>query len=140
MTTPLLFALILINCKVLNTPYYIYQNIHKSKNNNYTILKLKRKNIILPPTINGNVKGQIDSLALSVSVIKIGKTILNTDNSGFYSWQGRQGSYTIQARSIGFRDIMSKKIILNRGDSIILNFYLPVGPPITHKMQKNSRN
>ena len=105
----------------------------------YQLVKLKRKNLTLPPIVHGQLVSKIDSLPLKLAAVKVRRLILRTDNTGVYHWQGKPGTYTFLARSIGYADVVSKNINLVKGDSIILNFQLSTDVPLLHKMSMHKK-
>lgn len=104
----------------------------------YQLVKLKRKNQTLPPIVQGRLTGGIDQIPLQIGVVKTGSTLLSADRTGTYRWQGQPGAYRFLARSVGFADVQSEKVRLAMGDSVRLDFQLPIGPPITHRKAKNN--
>lgn len=66
--------------------------------------------------------------------MKVERTTLPADSTGAYLWQGDPGIYIFKAGSVGYDEVVSERIRLTEGDSIRLDFHLPIGPPIIHKM------
>ena len=98
------------------------------------VVKWKRKNGALPPTVQGNLLDETELIPLKIGVVRVKGVLFLTDGNGAYRWQGKPGTYVFRARSIGYADVVSPKMRLVRGDSIRLDFRLPIGPPIVHKM------
>jgi len=67
-------------------------------------------------------------------MVRVRRARLTADVNGAYRWQGKPGTYVFRARCIGYADVVSQRIRVVRGDSIRLDFRLPIGPPIIHKM------
>ncbi|WP_139921260.1 carboxypeptidase-like regulatory domain-containing protein [Hymenobacter sp. DG01] len=135
MTVSSFIALALAGC--IGSSLRLQQDSRHNESSHYKIVKLKRKNLTSPPLIQGIIVGETNLIPLAIGVIKIGRATVTADRTGNYSWQGKLGTYTIRARSVGFDDVVTEKIKLSKGDSIRLDFQFPIGQPIIHKMPKN---
>lgn len=98
------------------------------------IVKWKRKNGALPPKVQGNLLDEMRLFPLAIGVVRVRGALFHADVNGAYRWQGKRGTYVFRARSVGYADVVSQRIRVVRGDSIRLDFRLPIGPPIVHKM------
>ncbi|KLT67016.1 carboxypeptidase-like regulatory domain-containing protein [Pedobacter sp. BMA] len=49
---------------------------------------------------------------------------VNTDNDGNYTLKSTVGSQKLKAIWVGYYDVNTKKIMLNRGDSLMIDFYM----------------
>lgn len=102
----------------------------------YQVRVMKRKDITSTPIIAGNILSAVDRQPLEIAVIKVAKQTIYAGTAGAYRWEAPPGTYKLLARSVGYSDVLAKKIHLAKGDSLEITFYLPSGPPIIHRIPK----
>jgi hypothetical protein len=131
MMTVTLITFILASCNTLfsNSACSSQEPIRPSGSPHYQLTKLKRKDLALPPVVYGQLTSEIGLSTLKIAAVRVKRTIVSADTAGVYYWKGNPGTYIFIGRCVGYADVASEKIRLTKGNSIILNFRLPTGPP-----------
>ncbi|WP_367864508.1 hypothetical protein [Pedobacter sp. WC2423] len=109
-----------------------------TKDGNYNV-HISKSNSSKDPIVYGRLHEYNSDYIIKIGIVKINDSIIHhADTTGEFSFRVKSGRYSFKGRCIGNRDVKSKKIRANLGDSIKIDFYLKqdttkfVDPPI-HK-------
>ena len=91
----------------------------------YTISSSKNKSSQNSAIVYGYVRDHISKDPLKASMVKMGCTIVNVDETGFYKIKAKPIESTfLTGIWIGYRTIETEYFKLEQGDSLNINFFL----------------